>query len=284
MNDYEALDLALEYLNEGKLPDKAAAVKEILKKVAGTIIVAAIVIALLPLVVIILAVVGIGHLNNKQKDKQLEELLKANPELKQALINLAKKNQDIIATKCKDFQKYKIEINRDNLSVENNTLTVSLGSWRPKHPDKDDILKIYVDNFIDMDNYPDYDSKEEYANFLAEIDITETLREFCKDDANEMFEILEKKYHIKKSYDNYLQLVEEIDKTYNATTNSTLLSVKVDHGSNRVSREDESAEICFYGTDAGSCSLVLKWQDYNNIRLPESVKTLVNAEIQKRTK
>lgn len=278
------LDLVLEYLNEGKAPDKAIAVKEILKKTACRLVTAAIVIALLPLIIIVLAILAIGHIDIATKQKDLDEIFRANPELKQAVLNLAKKNQDIISSKCKDFKKYNIKIGIDNFSAKNKTIKIALGAWEPKSPDKDDILKIYVDNFVDMNDHPDYKSKEDYVEHLANIDISGTLRQFCKSDAKEMFDILEKKYHINKSYSNYLQLVDEIDKTYNSTTNSTLLSIKVDHGSTSVNKDDEAAEICFYGTDAGICNLILKWQDYKNIRLPDSVKALVNAEIQKRTK
>lgn len=283
MNEYESLDMALEYLNEGKVPDKAVAVKEILKKVAGKLVTAAIVIALLPLIIIALAIWGISYLNENKKQKDLDELLKSNPELKQSLLNLAKKNQDIIASKCKDFKKVNVEIDKRNLSSKNKILRIPLGYWFPENLDRGEILNIYVDNFVDMDNYPDFDSKEEYIDYLAGIDVTETLREFCGEDTNEMLDILEKKYHLRKSFDNYLQLVDEIDKTYNSTTNSTLLSVAVDHES-KISKEDEPFEICFESIDAGNCNLILKYQDYKNIKLPDSVKTLVNAEIQKRTK
>ena len=281
MNEYESLDMALEYLNEGKVPDKAVAVKEILKKVAGKLVTAAIVIALLPLIIIALAIWGISYLNESKKQKDLDELLKSNPELKQSLLNLAKKNQDIIASKCKDFKKVNVEIDKRNLSSKNKILRIPLGYWFPENLDRGEILNIYVDNFVDMDNYPDFDSKEEYIDYLAGIDVTETLREFCGEDTNEMLDILEKKYHLRKSFDNYLQLVDEIDKTYNSTTNSTLLSVTVDHES-KISKEDEPFEICFESIDAGNCNLILKYQDYKNIKLPDSVKTLVNAEIQKR--
>jgi len=283
MNEYESLDMALEYLNEGKVPDKAVAVKEILRKVAGRLVTAAIVIALLPLIIIALAIWGISHLNEDKKQKDLDELLKSNPELKQSLLNLAKKNQDIIASKCKDFKKVNVEIDKRNLSSKNKILRIPLGYWFPENLDRGTILNIYVDNFVDMDNYPDFNSKEEYTNYLAGIDVTETLREFCGEDTNEMLDILEKKYHLRKSFDNYLQLVDEIDKTYNSATNSTLLSVTVDHES-MVSKEDEPFEICFESIDAGNCNLILKYQDYKNIKLPDSVKALVNAEIQKRTK
>lgn len=320
MDNYNELDLVLEYLNaedevvQEKAKDKIKTVAAVITGIGAVIVTGAIFIALLPLMIVIVAIMlMISKSNTRAKQDGWKALLQNNPELKSALKNLAVKTQQSITKSMKSQGKYfksaNIELDYHNLNIENNEIQIHLGhldcSSLTGNNFREFALGILWDNLPQKekekfaDNYeeglPDDELRENYIEYNDDPDAW-LIYQACPDNAtySKVINAIYKKYpDLLKSYKLLQQITEELSKGYKEMSGSTFITVKFDNKEldedvreyGYTAGDNMAAECAYNAYGIGACvDMIIKYVDFSNVELPEVTKNLVNAQINKMKK